>query len=203
MQAGGSGLAMTAELNRMGRLRAFGLYAEWTDRIRDGEVPLAPPRLAGRERTVVLTMWGWGHEQGMAHDEVATDKRNPTLYANGPIYGVGEAGLVLTDPVTHALDDWISWPTSRSSHVELLSGEIERDPSLYWGTERADLRSCGAHNPIMDDKGGSGSPRRSAPRRSRAGAREDRITGSRSTTRSCIASPARFRTTIRNRRSSS
>ncbi|MDA1095145.1 MAG: carboxypeptidase-like regulatory domain-containing protein [Acidobacteria bacterium] len=154
IQAGSSGPAMAAELNRIGRPRALTLYAEWTDRIRDGEVPPAPPRPQGRERHVVLTMWGWGHEQGMVHDEVATDKRNPTLYPNGPIYGVGGAGLVVTDPVTH-----------RSRRLDLTANIAERPagdsyqgsstaiPSLYWGDERADLRSYNAHNPMMDDQG--------------------------------------------------
>ena len=154
IQAGGSGPAMAVELNRMGRPRALQLYAEWTDRIRDGEVPPAPPRPRGVERNVVLTMWGWGHERGMVHDEVATDKRDPTLYANGPIYGVGGAGLVIADPLSH-----------RSRRMDLTANIPERPggnsyqgrstaiPSLYWGNEPSTLRSYSAHNPMMDDQG--------------------------------------------------
>ena len=42
------------------------------------------------------------HVYTYAHDEIATDKRNPTLYANGPIYGVdlGNDRLLSVDPVT-------------------------------------------------------------------------------------------------------
>ena len=35
---------MTGTINRMGGPRALGLYADWTDRIRSGAVPPAPPR---------------------------------------------------------------------------------------------------------------------------------------------------------------
>ena len=101
LRAGGAGPAMVAELNRVGRTRALGLFADWTDRIRTGELPPVPPRPQGVERNVVLSMWGWGHARGMVHDEVSTDKRNPTLNANGPIYGVGGAGLVITDIQSH------------------------------------------------------------------------------------------------------
>ena len=92
LQAGGAGPAMAAEINRIGRPRAIQLYAEWTDRIRAGELPPSPPRPRGVERNVVLTSWGWGHPRGMVHDNVSTDKRDPTLYPDGPIYGVGGGG---------------------------------------------------------------------------------------------------------------
>ena len=101
VQVGRSGPGMSAGLNRMGRERALGLFADWTDRIAAGEVPPAPPRPQGQERNLVLTMWGWGDTMAMVHDEIATDKRNPHLYPNAPVYGVGGAGLTITDPVTH------------------------------------------------------------------------------------------------------
>ena len=154
IQAGGSGPSMSAELSRMGRPRALKLYADWTDRIRAGEVPPQPPRPQGRERHVVLTMWGWGHPQAMVHDEVATDKRAPTLYPNGPIYGVGGAGLVITDPVTHRsrrLD--LTTRVARPARGDSYQGNSDAIPSLYWANERADVRGQNAHNPMMDDKG--------------------------------------------------
>ena len=154
LQAGRSGPAMAVEINRLGRERAVELYAAWTDRIRDGAVPEAPPRPAGRERNVVLTMWGWGHEQGMVHDEVATDKRNPTLYPNGPVYGVGGAGLVTVNPVTHRatrMDLTANIPEQPRSNS--YQGSSTAIPSLYWGNQRPNLRSYSAHNPMMDDKG--------------------------------------------------
>ncbi len=154
IQAGGAGPAMAAEINRIGRPRAIRLYAEWTDRIRAGALPPAPPRPRGVERNLVLSSWGWGHPQGMVHDNVSTDKRNPTLYPNGPIYGVGGAGLVITDIGVHQsvrmdLPTRVERPRSANSY----QGSSARVPSLYWGDESAGLVSRSAHNPMMDDRG--------------------------------------------------
>jgi len=154
IQAGGAGPAMSAEINRIGRPRAIKLYSEWTDRIRGGELPPIPPRPQGVERNLVLSSWGWGHPQGMVHDNVSTDKRNPALYPDGPIYGVGGAGLVITDTTTHEsvrmdLPTRIERPRRGNSY----QGSSTRTPSLYWGNESAGLVSRGAHNPMMDDKG--------------------------------------------------
>ncbi len=154
IQAGGAGPAMTAEINRIGRPRAISLYADWTDRIRAGELPPAPPRPTGIERNVVLSMWGWGHPQGMVHDNVSTDKRDPTLYPGGPIYGVGGAGLVVTDIATRQsirmdLPTRIERPRRSNSY----QGSSTAVPSLYYGDESAGLISRGAHNPMMDGKG--------------------------------------------------
>ena len=154
IQAGGAGPAMAVEINRIGRPRAIKLYAEWTDRIRAGEVPPAPPRPTGVERNLVLSMWGWGHPQGMVHDNVSTDKRNPTLFADGPIYGVGGAGLVVTDIQTRR-SVRMDLPTrvERTRRANSYQGSSTAVPSLYYGNESAGLVSRGAHNPMMDDKG--------------------------------------------------
>ena len=154
IQAGGAGPAMAAEINRIGRPRAIQLYAEWTDRIRAGELPPAPPRPRGVERNVVLTSWGWGHPRGMVHDNVSTDKRNPTLYPNGPVYGVGGAGLVITD-ISARRSVRMDLPTrvERPRRATSYEGSSTRVPSLYWGDEPAGLVSRSAHNPMMDDKG--------------------------------------------------
>ena len=36
---------------------------------------------------MVVTLWDIGGPQDFMHDEIATDKRNPTVNANGPLYG--------------------------------------------------------------------------------------------------------------------
>ena len=154
LQAGGAGPAMAAEINRIGRLRAVKLYAEWSDRIRAGALPPVPPRPTGVERNLVLSMWGWGHPQGMVHDNVSTDKRNPTLFAGGPIYGVGGAGLVVTDVETHRsvrmdLPTRVERPR-RANSYQVSSSAV---PSLYYGNESPGLVSRSAHNPMMDDQG--------------------------------------------------
>jgi len=154
IRAGGAGPAMMVEAGKIGSDRLLELYAEWEDTIKAGAVPPAPPRPQGRERNVVLTMWGWGTPQGMVHDEVATDKRNPRLYPNGPVYGVGGAGLVITDPRTHRSEQ-INLPTrvEMQRQGNSYQGVSTAVPSLYWGNQRGDTEGRNAHNPMMDDKG--------------------------------------------------
>ena len=70
-------------VNAIGRLdtnRALALFADWTDRIAAGELPTAPPpRPQGVERNVVISIWDWATPTAYLHDEVSTDKRNPTV----------------------------------------------------------------------------------------------------------------------------
>ena len=154
IRAGGAGPAMVAEINRIGRPLALKLYADWTDRIRSGELPPVPPRPQGIERNVVLSMWGWGHPRGMVHDEVSTDKRDPTVNANGPVYGVGGAGLVITDVQSNQSVRFdLNTRVERPSRSNSYQGSSSRTPSLYWGDEPAGLQSRSAHNPMMDGKG--------------------------------------------------
>ena len=47
-------------------------------------------RPQGRERDVVITIWDWADPRAYLHDEVTSDKRNPRVNANGPIYGATE-----------------------------------------------------------------------------------------------------------------
>ena len=71
-------------------MRMYTEFADWTDRIKAGEVPPAPPRPQGLERNVVITQWDWADPKHYLHDEVSTDRRNPRVNANGPLYGALE-----------------------------------------------------------------------------------------------------------------
>src|SRR5688500_7314267 len=105
LASGQAGGAMTGMVNMMGP-RALRMFAEWTDRIAAGEVPPAPPRPQGIERNVVITLWDWADPKAYLHDLVSTDRRNPTLNANGPLFGVLEASadyLPVLDPRTHTV----------------------------------------------------------------------------------------------------
>ncbi|MEQ8861697.1 MAG: hypothetical protein RIC56_23900 [Pseudomonadales bacterium] len=94
---------MHATADGLGRDGLLDSLEDWSMRIMAGETPPAPPRPAGIERNLVITQWGWGDAYTYAHDEIATDKRQPTRYANGPIYGVDLANdrLLIVDPVSH------------------------------------------------------------------------------------------------------
>jgi hypothetical protein len=84
LQSGQAGMSMIGTVNALGP-RAIAMFADWTDRIAKGELPPTPPRPRGIERHVVITEWDWADPKAYLHDEVATDRRTPTLNANGKI----------------------------------------------------------------------------------------------------------------------
>jgi streptogramin lyase len=95
--------AMKYFADRLGHPRLINSLSSWGDRISNGETPQAPPRPVGIERNVVITQWAWGDQYTYAHDEVATDKRDPTVNAGGPVYGIDLANdyLLIVDPNLH------------------------------------------------------------------------------------------------------
>jgi len=94
---------MNGTANGIGRDNWAAVLGDWGSRIAGGEVPPAPPRPSGTERNVVLTMWAWGDTFTYAHDEISTDKRNPNLYPDGPLWGVdiGNDYILKIDPETN------------------------------------------------------------------------------------------------------
>src|SRR5438477_7336820 len=83
IQSGQAGGGMSSKFTQVGRQRALKMYADWTDRIAAGELPaVTPQRPQGKERNVVITMWDWADARACLHDEIASDKRNPTVNAN-------------------------------------------------------------------------------------------------------------------------
>ena len=152
IQSGQAGGSMNNGLNRLGRQRALEVFADWTRRITDGEVPPAPPRPQGLERNVVITQWDWADPKAYLHDEISTDKRNPTLNANGPIYGALEASadyVPVLDPVSHTASQ-VKLPV-RDPETPVASGPpLESSP--YWGEEAIWNSRGNAHNPMLDHK---------------------------------------------------
>jgi hypothetical protein len=155
IQSGQAGGGMNARFTQVGRQRALGMYADWSDRIAKGELPSAtPPRPQGRERNVVVTMWDWADPKVYLHDAIASDKRNPTVNANGPIYGALEESadyMSVIDPTRHT-----------SSQVKLIVRDPQTPssaenppaaPSPYWGDEVIWNSQTTAHSFAMDKQG--------------------------------------------------
>jgi hypothetical protein len=152
------GNAMYAVLQNQGKNRPLRTFAGWTERIAKGEVPPAPPRPAGVERNLVLTLWDWGTDHSFMHDEVATDKRRPTLNGRGPIYAVsaGHGTLVMLDPATNRTEE-IEIPT-RAPRADVPSRFPKPNrPSLWWGEQHLwgnpPYNPADPHNPMMDARG--------------------------------------------------
>jgi len=152
-----SGQAMTQMATNIGRLdtkRAFALFADWTDRIAAGELPASVPmRPQGVERNVVITLWDWAGPKDYLHDEVSTDKRNPTLNANGLIFGATEEStdlLPVLDPLNHKATQ-IKMPVRDPKTPS--SKDLPMAASPYWGDEVIWDSQTSMHNPMFDEKG--------------------------------------------------
>jgi hypothetical protein len=152
VQSGQDGAGMSRSVSSLGRQRALAMFADWTDRIAAGAVPVAPPRPQGLERNVVVTGWDWGVPATFAHDEVTTDKRNPTLNANGPFYGAdyGTDRLLIVDPLEHKAS-FVKLPVK--GNVPSAKPQTMQAPSPYWGDEIYWTDPAHPHNPMMDQLG--------------------------------------------------
>jgi hypothetical protein len=149
-QAGGN---MLSGANQLGG-RAFTMFADWTDRIAAGELPPAPPRPQGLERNVVITEWDWADPKAYLHDEVSTDRRNPSVNANGPIYGALELSadyLPRLDPVHNAVGK-IELTVRDPNTLPAAEPKMPQS-SPYWGDEVLWTSRNNVHNPMIDHKG--------------------------------------------------
>ena len=151
---GQRGARMSGVLSSMGRERAVRQFADWTDRIVAGEVPPQPPRPRGEERNVVLTLWDWGDGTSYVHDEVAADKRDPSVNADGPVYGVSMSDdrLLITDPNTHESRD-VRIPVRDPETQPYFPATPGFEPSVFWGEEIILEGPANVHNPMMDQDG--------------------------------------------------
>jgi hypothetical protein len=154
IQSGQAGGGMSARFTQVGRQRALAMYADWTDRIAAGELPTAaPPRPQGRERNVVVTMWDWADPKVYLHDEIASDKRNPMVNPNGPIYGALEASaeyLPVVDPTRNTATMVKLQVRDPKTPSEAQTPPAQ--PSPYWGEETIWTSQSNAHSFAMDSK---------------------------------------------------
>jgi hypothetical protein len=154
IKSGQAGGQMDNGLNAFGRERVLQSFADWTDRIAKGEIPkTAPARPQGVERNVVITQWDWADPKVYLHDVVSTDRRNPTVNANGKLYGALELSadyLPVLDPVRH-MSNQVPL-TVRDPNTPRTNANMPAT-SPYWNDEVIWTSRNNVHNPMLDEKG--------------------------------------------------
>ena len=160
-QAGQAGEMMTNRLaGQLGGV-PYKYFGDWTDRIAKGEVPKQkPPRPQGVERNLVVTAWEWSTPDKYLHDLIASDRRKPTVNANGPLYGSPEYStdnMPILDPKTNKLT-FFKMPVADPNMPESLgpghaASVKPLQASAYWGDEKLWDTRANNHNAMFDDKG--------------------------------------------------
>ena len=160
IQSGQSGEQMFELLVKQMGGAPLRYLADWTDRIAKGELPHAKPsRPQGIERNIVVTEWDWADDKHYLHDLIASDRRNPTVNAYGPLYGSPEYStdmLPILDPVGNTVTHITA--SARPNTSEALGpGHAASDklmqPSPYWGQEKIWDTKVNNHNDMIDKKG--------------------------------------------------
>jgi hypothetical protein len=161
LQSGQSGEQMTSQLAGNFGGAPYKYYGEWSERIAKGELPFAKPqRPQGVERNVVVTSWEWSSEKHYLHDLIASDRRNPTVNAHGPLYGSPEYStdnMPILDPRTHRVTTF-KMPVADPSMPEALGPGHAASlrplaPSPYWGEEKLWDTRANNHNAMFDKTG--------------------------------------------------
>jgi hypothetical protein len=161
VQSGQSGEQMVNQLAGTFGGAPFRYYAEWTERIARGELPrVAPKRPEGLERNVVVTHWEWHTSKQYLHDLIASDRRNPTVNAYGPLFGAPEYStdvMPILDPRTHRVSSF-RLPVRDANTPEALgpghaaSADVLQ-PSAYWGDDKIWDTRANNHNAKFDARG--------------------------------------------------
>ncbi len=160
-QSGQSGEQMTNRLAGQWGGVPYKYFGEWTDRIAKGEVPkVEPPRPQGVERNVVITSWEWSKPDKYLHDLISSDRRHPTVNANGPLFGSPEYStdnMPILDPKTNKVS-FFKMPV-RDADMPLSLGPGHAGAikpmadSPYWGSQALWDTRANNHNAMFDDKG--------------------------------------------------
>jgi hypothetical protein len=136
-------------------------FGDWTDRVAKGELPKnKPARPSGIERNIVVTTWDWSTPDKYLHDLIASDRRNPTVNANGPVYGSPEYStdnMPVLDPKTNKVSTFKMPVADPAMPVSLGPGHAgaikPTAPSAYWGDEILWDTKANNHNAMFDGKG--------------------------------------------------
>ncbi len=160
VQSGQSGQQMTGQLSNLGA-QSFRRFADWTDRIAGGELPHAQPtRPQGVERNIVVTLRDWMTDRHYLHDLISSDRRHPTVNANGPLYGSPEYSsdnMPILDPVRNTATTFRMPVRDADMPVSLGPGHAAAlaplQPSAYWGDETIWSTRANNHNSMFDRDG--------------------------------------------------
>jgi hypothetical protein len=160
VQSGQSGQQMMGQLSNLGPA-SFRRFGEWTDRIAAGELPHAQPaRPQGVERNIVVTLRDWMTDRHYLHDLIASDRRYPTVNANGPLYGSPEYSsdqMPILDPVRNTATSFRMPVRDADMPVSLGPGHAAAltplMPSAYWGNEAIWETRANNHNSMFDRDG--------------------------------------------------
>src|SRR5260370_1790968 len=102
---------------------------------------------------MVVTRWDFSTPKYYLHDGISTDRDNPRLNANGPIYGAPEEStdlIPVLDPIKHTASQ-IRHPVNNPETPSSTS--LPMQPSAYWGAEPIWHGHSSIHNAMMDSEG--------------------------------------------------
>jgi len=154
IQSGQASTQMVNNTDRMGTQAALRMLGDWTDRVAAGELPASKPqRPQGVERNAVVTVWDWSNPKAYLHDAAASDKRNPTVNANGLIFGATENStdnVPVFDPVKNVAFE-VKLPvrdpkTPSESEAPMFAA------SPYFGDEKIWDAQTSPHSLYFDEK---------------------------------------------------
>jgi hypothetical protein len=139
----------------------FKYFGDWTDRIAKGELPKQSRAAAGRRAQHRRHAPGTGdNDKQYLHDLIASDRRNPTVNAYGPLYGSPEHSdrhMPILDPKTNTATNFkcrcaIRMPLALGPGQRRARSSLQ--PSAYWGE-----RTSGTARPTTTTRCSTEGPR--------------------------------------------
>ena len=160
VQSGQGGTQMIGITGQMGASN-IRVLADWTERVAKGELPRSKPeRPQGVERNIVVTLRDWMNEKQYLHDLIASDKRDPTVNANGPLFGSSEYSsnfIPIMDPVKNTATIFKAPVRDDDAPIALGPGHAAGRhvllPSPYWGDEEIWDTRINNHNSMIGRDG--------------------------------------------------
>ena len=146
---------MNGAVDRLGRQLVMKTLGDWTTRIKNGQVPPAPPRPTGIERNFVITQWDWGFANSFVHDNVSTDKRNATLYPFGKVYAADRLNggrLLWLDPVKNTIGALDVEPRDKTKFDPTIDYYHRGSEEAAFGDGTSSWMAS-PHNPMLDEQG--------------------------------------------------